>query len=69
MTETELSEKKPLQQLDVNGLQNANRDDAEWKIAEPDARILSFKKIPSEGGCSFFPTQFNLSKFDHFITL
>ena len=47
MTETELSEKKPLQQLDVNGLQNANRDDAEWKIAEPDARILSLKKSPA----------------------
>ena len=41
MTETELNEKKPLQQLDVNGLQNGNRDDAEWKIAQPDARILS----------------------------
>ena len=41
MTETELNEKKPLQQLDVNGLQSASRDDAEWKIAEPDARILS----------------------------
>ena len=55
MTETELNEKKPLQQLDVNGLQNGNRDDAEWKIAQPDARILSKKSVLSEGGLFFFP--------------